>query len=166
MKLNKGFAEDIDREATYDDIHELCRTYFNVPESTNTYLGLYNGKKVEDQFTTVENFAKLQNDKKNGLHYYLFVPISYGKLQFKAFVDKVASEDDDSDFSIEPFDIDEHNDNQAESSAISSTVYRPREIFTKCSRSFTSNSCIRCEQVTAFEERLRKDKDKKESTRS
>ena len=35
LKINQGFTEQFDREATYNDIHEVCRTYFKIPSKTN-----------------------------------------------------------------------------------------------------------------------------------
>eukprot|EP00794_Sanderia_malayensis_P011605 gene11605-12800_t len=64
LKLNQSFSEEVERQATYNDIHALCRNKFDVPQNTATYLAHYNGVKIEESFTTVEDFAYRQRDKK------------------------------------------------------------------------------------------------------
>ena len=32
-KKNKSFSEDCERNATYHDLHDICRTHFDVPEA-------------------------------------------------------------------------------------------------------------------------------------
>ena len=43
---NKRFSEDCEGNATYHDLHDICRTHFDVPERISTYLGFYSGKKL------------------------------------------------------------------------------------------------------------------------
>ena len=37
-KKNKSFSEDCERNATYHDLHDICRTHVDIPETTSTYL--------------------------------------------------------------------------------------------------------------------------------
>ena len=76
---NKSFSEDCERNATYHDLHDICRTHFDIPETISTYLGFYRGKKL-GQFTNLE---ELSYTHKEPLHIYLYYPNKYGHLEFK-----------------------------------------------------------------------------------
>ena len=89
LKLNQSFSEEVQRQASYDDIHTLCRNNFDIPPHTATYLAHYNGVKIDGSFTTVENFAYQQRDKKKSLHLYLYYPHSYNSIKFKTLLHKV-----------------------------------------------------------------------------
>ena len=85
-KKNKSFSEDCERNATYHDLHDICRTHFDVPETTSTCLGFYSGKKL-GQFTNLEEFSYTHKDsRKKPLHIYLYYPNKYGHLEFKKFL--------------------------------------------------------------------------------
>ena len=82
-KKNKSFSEDCERNATYHDLHDICRTHFDVPETISTYLGFYSGKKL-GQFTNLEQLSYTHKDsRKKPLHIYLYYPNKYGHLEFK-----------------------------------------------------------------------------------
>ena len=99
LKLNKGFNDTFDRTSSYSHLHNVCREYFKIPEITETYLGYYNGSKIETSFLNLERFALKQKNKKKGLHLYLFYPLSYAKLQLKCILSgsSINTADDSSD---------------------------------------------------------------------
>ena len=82
-KKNKSFSEDCERNATYHDLHDICRTHFHVLETISTYLGFYIGKKL-GQFANLEELSNTRKDiRKRPLHIYLYYPNKYGHLEFK-----------------------------------------------------------------------------------
>ena len=82
-KKNKSFSEDCERNATYHDLHDICRTHFDVLETISTYFGFYSGKKL-GQFTNLAELSYTRkNSRKKSLHIYLYYPKKYGHLEFK-----------------------------------------------------------------------------------
>ena len=80
---NKSFSEDFERNATYHDLHDICRTHFDVLETISTYFGFYSGKKL-GQFTNLAELSyTCKNSRKKSLHIYLYYPKKYGYLEFK-----------------------------------------------------------------------------------
>ena len=70
------------KEAAYDELHNLCREKYGILSSVNTNLGLYlHRADFARNFTTFENFAASQKSKKKSLHLHLYVSISYSKLE-------------------------------------------------------------------------------------
>ena len=67
----------------YNDLHDICRTHFDVPETISTYLAFYSGKRL-GQFTTLEELSyKHKDSREKPLHIYLYYPNIYGHLEFK-----------------------------------------------------------------------------------
>eukprot|EP00794_Sanderia_malayensis_P001314 gene1314-1460_t len=106
LKLNQSFSEEVQRQASYDDIHTLCRNNFGIPPYTATYLAHYNGVKIDGSFTTVENFAYQQRDKKKSLHLYLHYPHSYNSIKFKTLLHEMKEATSDLE---EESDLDDKN---------------------------------------------------------
>lgn len=181
LKLNKGFAEDVDREAKYNDVHEICRTYFQIPSNIKSYIGLFSGGKIEKTFMCLDNFAQLNREKKKALHFYLYVPISYSNLQFKTLIKEVSVEEGDS-FELDELFDEKEDDNDSINSCVDNSNFSAttnplssptasvsnsnltREICLKCYSSYTSSVCIICEQHAAYEESLTKDQKKEEDS--
>ena len=46
-KRNKHFTSDCSRNATYNELHQKAREYYHIPESSETYLTTFYGKKIE-----------------------------------------------------------------------------------------------------------------------
>ena len=82
-KKNKIFSEGCERNTIYHDLHDICRTHFDIPETISRYLGFYSGKKL-GQFTNLEELSYTHKDRrKKPLHIYLYYPNRYRHLEFK-----------------------------------------------------------------------------------
>ena len=44
-KRNKHFTSDCSHNATYNELHQKTREYYHIPESRETYLATFYGKK-------------------------------------------------------------------------------------------------------------------------
>ena len=71
-KKNKSFSEDCERNATYHDLHDICRTHFDVPETISTYLGFCDGKKL-GQFTNLEELSFIHEDIRKNHYISIFI---------------------------------------------------------------------------------------------
>ena len=71
------------KEMQHIMIYMTCRTHFDVPETINTSLWFYSGKKL-GQFTNLKQISHAHKDsRKKPLHIYLYYPNKYGHLEFK-----------------------------------------------------------------------------------
>ena len=49
-KRNKHFTNDCSHNATYNELHQKAGEYYHIPESSETYLATFYGKKIETGF--------------------------------------------------------------------------------------------------------------------
>ena len=64
LKTKQGIVKFVPRDKGYDDIHLLAREHFNIPKSTQTFLGEYNGKNISETFENIETYALAKKEKK------------------------------------------------------------------------------------------------------
>ena len=83
LKTKQIIVKFVPREINYDDIHLLARVHFNIPKSTQIFLGEYNGKNISETFVNIEIYTltKKCEENKNSLH--LHYPKSYTRLTVK-----------------------------------------------------------------------------------
>ena len=83
-KSNKNTVIQIERDATYEEIHDTCRKHFKVAKSIKTYLATYSGKHIKDSFTRIsEYYLSYHKEKKKSMNFYLYAPVTYGRLGLK-----------------------------------------------------------------------------------
>ena len=58
----------------------MAREHFNIPKSTQTFLGEYNGKNISKIFENIETYALAKKEKKMKIPLYLHYPKSYTRL--------------------------------------------------------------------------------------
>ena len=84
-KKNKSFSEDCERNATYHDLQDICRTHFDVPETISTHLGFCDGKKL-GQFTNLEELSFIHEDiRKNHCISIFIIQMNMDILNSKSF---------------------------------------------------------------------------------
>ena len=49
---------DCSGNATYNELHQKARKYYHIPESSETYLATFYGKKSETGFKKLETYHK------------------------------------------------------------------------------------------------------------
>ena len=80
-KRNKHFTSDCSRNATYNELHQKAQEYYRIPESSETYLATFYGKKIETGFKDVGTYALAQKERKKRIQLYLYYPRSSWKLE-------------------------------------------------------------------------------------
>ena len=80
LKTKQSIVKFIPRDKNYDDIHLLAREDFNIPKSTQTFLGEYNGKNISETFENIETYTLAKKEKKMRIQLYLHYPKSYTRL--------------------------------------------------------------------------------------
>ena len=80
LKTKQSIIKFVPRDKSYDDIHLLAREHFNIPNSTQTFLGEYNGKNISETFENIEIYALARKEKKMKIQLYLHCPKSYTRL--------------------------------------------------------------------------------------
>ena len=80
MNLNKSFAKPSNRNATYKEIYAVAIEHFETGR-VPTFLGSYEGQKIEGNFETLENYALKRKDKRQAIKLYLYNAKSYQKLE-------------------------------------------------------------------------------------
>ena len=81
LKLNRSFTKPFNRNATYREIHAVAVGHFETGQ-VPTFLGSYEGHKIERNFETLEHYALKRKDKKQAVKLYLYYPKSYQKLEW------------------------------------------------------------------------------------
>ena len=80
LKTKQSIVKFIPRDKNYDDIHLLAREDFNIPKSTQTFLGEYNGKNISETFEN-RNICSRKKEKKIRIQLYLHYPKSHTRLK-------------------------------------------------------------------------------------
>ncbi|XP_066913083.1 uncharacterized protein [Clytia hemisphaerica] len=91
LKSGKSTMITVERQADYDLIHTLARSYYNVPSETPTFIGNYRGKDMRNQFTTLEDLAAKLKEKKQKMHFYLYCSMGYSRLILNSFSNSSSS---------------------------------------------------------------------------
>ena len=61
----------------------MAREHFNIPKSTQTFLGEYSGKNISETFENIETYALTKKEKKMRIQIYLHYPKSYTRILIK-----------------------------------------------------------------------------------
>ena len=62
-------------------MHQKAREYYHIPESSETYLATFYGKKIKTGFKDVGTYALAQKERKKAIQLYLYYPRSSWKLE-------------------------------------------------------------------------------------
>ena len=68
-KRKKHFTSDCSCNATYNELHLKAQEHYHIPESSETYLNTFNGKKIETGFKDLRTYALAQREKKRQFIY-------------------------------------------------------------------------------------------------
>ena len=68
-KRNKHFTSDCSCNATYNELHLKAQEHCHIPESSETYLNTFYGKKIETGFKDLRTYALAQREKKRQFIY-------------------------------------------------------------------------------------------------
>ena len=81
-KRNKHFTSDCSCNATYNELHLKAQEHYHIPESSETYLNTFYGKKIETGFKDLRTYALAQREKK-GNSFISLLPRSSRKLELQ-----------------------------------------------------------------------------------
>ena len=98
LKLNKSFAKPFNRNTTYKEIYAVAVEHFETGRVL-TFLGSYEGHKIEGNFESLEHYALKRKDKKQAIKLFLYNPKSYQKLEWQEICSNfpIGDRDDTSD---------------------------------------------------------------------
>ena len=139
LKINKSFTPDVDRTVEYDELHQLSRNHFKIPDNIETFLSSYHGKSLETNFGNIESYALHQKQKKKALHVYLYYPRPYSHLLFSNLKSDVPYSDSEDELTLPNYVC---------------------QICPSCSCTYDGINCLMCEQDNAFNLSLQTDRRK------
>ena len=86
---NEHFTSDCSRNALYSELHQKAREYYNIPESSETYLAKFYDKKIEAGSKDLGTYALAQKEKKREFNYiyYIQLYLLYSNLLPSIFVE-------------------------------------------------------------------------------
>ena len=67
LKANKSIIVYFNKDKTYSQLHNYARNYFQIPDSTKTFIAAYKGNSLEDSFESLHYYALKHTDKKKAI---------------------------------------------------------------------------------------------------
>ena len=143
---------------SFDDLHALARSNFQIPERTLTFMGHYNGHSLAKSFINLEAYAIKQKEIKKSIQVYIYYPKSLNKLEFEKLLEKPCTDssvDDFSDFADFPefLHTSLHQTNTSFPQPVTSRPLTPLPQADKDKQSSQSNICNVCGCTTLNDSR-------------
>ena len=72
---NEHFTSDCYRNALYSELHQKAREYYNILESSETYLATFYDKKIETGSKDLGTYALAQKEEKREFNYIYYIQL-------------------------------------------------------------------------------------------